>query len=178
MKCKTVKYVKKNGTPVIVDKQKYLSLTEADTNASVINSKDKTLTKRVSYKCSECSFYHVGTSLKSLNKPAPTKPRFFGGTFRLPKIVGLIDLSIFKPSLKPQVPVVVEEPILKKMAGNGTLYVGGLVWKYEVKLKIVKIFSPSGQINKPSIIKIFGDGEKTSNTIKRHIKNQIVKIKT
>ncbi len=178
MKCKTVKYVKKDGVPVIVNKKKYQTLVEAECNARLINNKAKTLTKRVSYKCPECSFFHVGTSLKSLNKPVKTKPRLFGGSFKLPKIVGLIDLSIFNKVAKPKEVPVIKTPVQKKTIGIGGLYINGLVWKYEVKLKIVKIFSPSGQIYKPTMVKIFGDEEKTSNAIKRYIKSEMIKIKT
>lgn len=178
MKCQTIKYIKKDGTAVIANKVKYSTLAEADLNAGLINNKDKTLTKRVSYKCIKCGFYHVGTSLKSLNKPITSKkPKLFGGTFKLPKIIGMIDLSIFNktPKIK-EVIAVIEEPTKLKTDWNGKLYVDGLVWKYEAKVKLVKVFSPSGQVYKPSMEKIFGDGERTSNAIKRYIKNQIEKI--
>ena len=92
MECKTIKYVKKDGTPVIVNKVKYKTITDANKHVESINQNKKVYIKRKSYKCSKCGFYHVGSTKEMLDKPLP-KLKWMGPRHIKFNIIGNIDLS-------------------------------------------------------------------------------------
>lgn len=69
MECQTVSHTI-DGVDYLKDKVKYNDLAAANSEAKRISGQDGQLYKMVGYKCSECGFYHIGTSDKA-------KPRKF-----------------------------------------------------------------------------------------------------
>lgn len=164
MECKTIKFVKKNGEPVIVNKVKYPNFFEAEAQANGINTKEKIYTKRVAYHCTICGYYHVGTSIESLNKPKPKdkKLKLIGG-IKMPKVVGAIDLSLFH---NPQ--------RVKKVMNS--VYINREIYHYMIKIKIVEVICPDGTKKRPKIDKILGQQKKINQRkIIEYISKKIVK---
>lgn len=95
MECKTIKRVKKDGKPIIVNKKKYKTLYDAQIAANSINIKPKIYIKRVVYQCTQCEFFHVGTSSEMLDNKKMEKPKWYGPRSIRVNVIGTIDLSQF-----------------------------------------------------------------------------------
>jgi len=165
MECKTIKFVKKNGEAVIVNKVKYPNFFEAEAQANGINTQSKVFTKRMAYHCSICGHYHVGTSIEALKKPKPKdkKIKLIGG-IKMPKVVGSIDLRLFN---NPQ-------PRVKKVMNS--VYVNRKIYHYMIKIKIVEVICPDGKKKRPKIDKILGQQKKLNQKkIIEYISKEIAK---
>jgi len=92
MECKTINHVNKGGKAILRNKKKYNNFSDAQKDADRINEQECAYSRRVVYKCTQCNFYHVGTSEASLNKPVPKKIGVIN-TSRAPKVVGFMNLK-------------------------------------------------------------------------------------
>lgn len=161
MKCKTIKGYKENGKPLIVNKQRHKTISEAEMAANMLNQKPKNFIRRVSYKCPKCGFYHVGTSYEMLNKKPP-KRRKIGVSARLPKIVGKVDITSIQAregerKERIQIKKIIEDKTKCILNKRIEFFAKNEVWGFHVKKKIVEITKPDGSIKKPSFLKVFGE---------------------
>lgn len=185
MECKTIKRVKKNGTPIIVNKKKYETLYDAQVAANNINAKPNIYIKRVVYQCSQCEYFHVGSSTEMLdNKKKITKPQWVGPRSIRLNVVGTIDLSQFDKLKEPVVKglekiypsaikkikirkenVIADKQLqaeskkkIKKLKRDvGQVKHGSLIWRFYSKKKVVKIITPEGLIKMPKLSNILKD---------------------
>ena len=72
MECETLLYFDNDNT-VYKPKKKFETLELAIAAAKKINSKDKTITKLVAYKCNKCFKFHIGRNGKELTEKERNK---------------------------------------------------------------------------------------------------------
>lgn len=178
MQCKTIKSFNAKGKPKFGFKVKHKLFSEAQKAADLFNVKNEILIKRVAYKCNVCGFYHVGTSTEMLeNKPKDNVIKSKGKTTM--KVVGFVNIDSIQEKEKNRVESIkikkkekileikkVKEEIKaikKKSRLVGTLVIKENIWRFYIKIKVVKIITPEGKVKLPKIKNISPNGHAIPN---------------
>lgn len=168
MECKTIKSFSKKNKPIFDWKVKHETLQEAQKEADRINAKKDIFIKRVSYECSKCGFFHVGTSFEMLEN----KKLSMGWLNKIPRLVDKIDLSQFDKKPKTPKPKTYSDKI--KGLGQFMLPNKGL-FSYCTEDNYVLITLPDESVDCVLITKILDKNRTvlTMNQVKKYIKNKI-----
>ena len=190
MECKTIDTFDENGVAITKPKLRHSTMDAAQTAANIINNKKNIFIKRVAYHCNECDGYHVGTTFEMLeNKKISKKKMNEFLPVRL-KIVGSVDLSQFEKKPNDSKLFITAEikkenelhlsrsKSERKRFIHGKLYINGLIWRFYVKEKIVKVITPEGLIKMPKLHNFYTEKDGvinatiSSNKIRRYLEQK------